>query len=334
MNRPEAHRIDAGTGTVLRAWLDRGAGFDAEYDHGLSNHLPMALMALQRLGAKEARMQAFAQNCAARLRPAPAAAEWPAGDPWTSRLGNGGAWAAYRQLFAQWLQLEDAGDVLAVVLPRLMPGCAGAAFHGLIRTAYAVQAAHLQELADALAHWACVYQPVLAAQVPEAENPQERDPAAVLRRLPVAGAPVPGRLISNRVAVVAALPGFAAAASKLQIDSNTLERLARGAAELYARSGNFTVLHMLTSTHALRVLLPHFDEPEAAVRSYWPAFAAAWAASGARDRGQAPLLPWARIAATAIASDDDHAAKLADTCREQEWAYGGAVWRRAASRLG
>jgi len=35
---------------VLLSLLDQGVRFDAEYREGLSNHLPMALVALRRLG--------------------------------------------------------------------------------------------------------------------------------------------------------------------------------------------------------------------------------------------------------------------------------------------
>ena len=42
---------------------------------------------------------------------------------------------------------------------------------------------------------------------------------------------------------------------KVELNADTLPRLARLAAQLYARSGNFTVLHLVTSAHALRVLL-------------------------------------------------------------------------------
>lgn len=317
---------------TLMAWLDAGAGHHAEFGDRLSNHLPMAAFALHRLGAPPARLQAWAEAYATRLQPAPPAEAWPAGDAWAAHLGRREAWPIYRDLFTQWLAQEGAGDVLEAVLPRLMEGCAGAAFHGLIRTAYAAQAAHRQELADALAHWAAVWQ---ALDPPPAahHHATETDPAAVLRRLPLPPLPIPGRLIADRVATVAAWPGFGDTAAILRVDAHTLERLARGAAELYAASGSFTVLHLLTSAHALRVLLPVLDDPLPAVQAYWRAFAAAWAASGARDLGTVPLQPWARIVAAAIAADDDHSAKLVDSCREQQRAYGGEVWRRAASRV-
>ena len=319
---------------TLLHWLDASAKFDAEYGDGLSSHLPTAALALHRLGARPQRLQAWAEAYATRLQPAPPAQEWSAGDAWAAHLGRREAWPLYRSLFTQWLHHESAGDVLEAVLPRLIEGCAGAAFHGLIRTAYAAQAAHRQELADALAHWASTW---LALDAPGAAPGQgaEVDPAAVLRRLPLPPMPVPGRLIAERMVVAAAWPGFGAAVARLRVDDQTLERLARGAAEMYAASGNFTVLHLLTSAHAVRVLLPLL-EPEArltAVQAYWRAYAAAWAASSARDRGTVALQPWARIVATAIAADDDHSARLVDSCREQSQAYGGDVWRSAASRV-
>ena len=320
---------------TLLAWLDAGAGHHAEYGDRLSNHLPMAAFALHRLGAPPARLQAWAAAYATRLQPAPAAEAWPSGDAWAAHLGRREAWPIYRDLFTQWLAQEGAGDVLEAVLPRLMEGCAGAAFHGLIRTAYATQSAHRQELADALAHWAAVWQPVPVAigSAPAPGQATEPDPATVLRRLPLPPLPIAGGLIADRVATVAAWPGFAEATTQLRVDENTLERLARGAAELYAASGSFTLLHLLTSAHAVRVLLPVLDDPLPAVQAYWRAYAAAWAASNARALGAVPLQPWARIIEAGIAADDDHSAKLVDSCREQQSAYGGDVWRRAASRV-
>ena len=314
--------------STLRQWL--GAAHAAEYAGGLSNHLPMALLALHRLGAPEARLQAFAAGYAARLSPAPAAEGWPAGDAWAPRLGDPTAWPAYRDLFAQWLTFEDADAVLRQVLPRLMQGCGGAAFHGLIRTAYAVQAGHRAELADALAYWACRW---LDLGRGDAASASEDDPAAVLRTVPVPRRAPAGDLIFQRMQAVAAQPRFAGAVARLRVGDDTLQRLARGAAHLYAASGNFTVLHLLTSAHALRVLMPWLDdEPLAAVRHYWRAYAAAWAASGARDVGPPELLAWPQIVARAVASDDEHVVKLVDSCREQETAYGGAEWRHAAAR--
>ena len=272
--------------------LDAAGEYDAEFDGDgftgqlpqLSNHLPMALAALKRLGADDARLAEFAARYSQRLRPAPAAAEWPAGEPWRARLGQPGSWPAYRHLFLHWLVTEDADAVLQQTLPTLMVGCGSAAFHGLIRAAYAVQAGHGQELADALAYWACRWLD-LGAWPPASATGTRADPAPLLRAL--AQPRPPGELIVDRMIAAARPPGVDAATAGLRIDDHTLPRLARLAARLYARSGNFTALHLVTSAQAMTVLLPFIDDPLPAVATYWRAYAAGFVASGA-VLGRAP----------------------------------------------
>jgi hypothetical protein len=317
----------------LREQLARCAHCDAEYSRNLSNHMPMALAALARLGADDRRLAAFADHYATRLRPAPPREPWPSGDAWHSRLGDPSAWPSYRSLFKAWLDSEGAAAVLAQALPVLMRGVGAAAFHGLIRTAYATSAGPAQEVADALAYWACRW--FQLGDVSPAGG--ESDPAAVLAQLQI---PKPKRpLIVERIAQVAEHASFARVTAGLRIDAGTLEQLARLAARLYAASDNFTVLHLVTSAHAMRVLLPSL-EPDAAVDAlghYWLAYVAGYAASGLSNRDRSPLprgplKPWPVLVARALASDDDHLIKLIDSCREQARAYGGAVWREAASR--
>ncbi len=320
---------------TLMALLDAGAAHDIEFDGGLSNHLPMALGALAALGADDAHLERYAASYSIKLRAAPPAAAWPGGEPWASRFGDGTAWPAYRQLFAEWLTYESTDDVLAQVLPQLMPGCGAAAFHGLIRTAYAVQARHAGELADALAYWACRYMALPA--VPERKR-TTADLQKVLAALPIA--PVEARFITTRMRAAAAAPGFAAAVARLRIDDTTLPALAQHAAQLYASTGDFTVLHLVTSAHALRVLLPFTPEPLLAVRSYWQAYAAGYAATSAqaettamaKTRATTALQDWPSLVAAALASDDEHVIKLMHSGREEGGFYGNDVFRRAASR--
>lgn len=312
---------------TLKALLDGGADFDAEFEGGLSNHLPMTLLALQRLGAGDVRLSAFAARYATRLTPAPTLASWPAGDSWSERFGQVQAWPAYRDLFRQWLGYEEATTVLAQVLPPLMTGCGGAAFHGLIRAAYAVQSGHSREIADALAYWASRH---LHLGTLPADAGGDLDLATTLAKIPRVKSSAP--LIFERMQAVAEHPEFLRAASQLTIDEHTLPAMAQHAAQLFASSGNFVALHLLTSAHALRTLLPFIEEVNAAVRSYWCAYAAAVSA-GAAVLGEAPvLLPWPAIVQAALASDDEHVIKLVDSCREEEHFYGGTVWQLAASR--
>ena len=314
---------------TLAELIDAGAAFDAEYAGGLSNHRPMALLALARLGASEARLTAFAQSYSRRLQPAPPPTPWPAGEAWASRLGERGAWPAYRSLFGEWLQHEHSSDVLQQALPRLMQGCGAAAFHGLIRTAYALQSARRQELADALAYWACRW---LDLGVWKGAG-TVTEPETVLRQLRAVQSD--SDRIGQRMKAAAAAPHFQATVARLRVTDSLLPQLAALAAKAHAASGNFTALHLVTSAHAMRVLLPCVDDPLPALRGYWRAFAAAVCASG-MTVGTAPApkpKPWPELVAAALASDDEHVIKLVDSCREEDRAHSGAgPWQQAATR--
>ena len=333
----------------LRQLLDASADHDAEYGHNLASHLPMALVALNRLGADEARLTTFAERYSQRLHPAPPSAAWPAGDPWPGRLGDPAAWPAYRSLFDDWFDHEGATSVLPQVLPRLMLGAGAAAFHGPIRVAYALAAGHSHELSDALAYWACRWfsvTPEVASATPARKRVGAASALGALRI-----APLPGSLIADRMALASRSPAFArcVAAGRPAGDTETqvgqsLRTLAELAATLYAASGNFTVLHLVTSAHAMRELLPWLDEADrpAALGGYWAAYVAGCAASrldlpvvvpaAAATAAAQSLLGWPEIVAQAVASDDDHLIKIVDVCREEERHHGGTLWHAAASR--
>lgn len=296
----------------LKTLLDAGAAFDCEYRGGLSDHRPMALVALKRLGATDDQLAAWAARYDTRLQPAPPVVPWPAGDAWIDAAGRRELWPAFRSLFREWLALEGS-DLLAPVVGGLMRGCGGAAFHGLIRSAYAVQTGHAGELADALAYWACRFLPLDGTPLPPAPEAERG-------------------LIFHAMQQAAARPGFAARVASVPVDETTLPRLAHDAARFYAATGDFTVLHLVTSAHALRVLLPFVDEPLAAVGHYLRAVFAAVDAAGATPGADAGVRPWDRLVAAALASDDEHLIKLVDSCREETAAYGGDAWQRAATR--
>ncbi len=126
--------------------------------------------------------------------------------------------------------------------------------------------------------------------------------------------------------------GFDAVVQRLKTTEQTLPQLARGAAMAYAASGNFTVLHLVTSAHALRLLMPWIEDEAAALHAYWRAYAAAVCAADIRIAPPVPEQDWPALLERARASDDDHQIKLVYSCHEQQQALGEGAWRAAASR--
>jgi Questin oxidase-like len=324
----------------LRERLLQAAHWDAEYGPSLSSHLPMTLTALTRLGASDARVTAFAKTYAMRLHAAPPMVPWPAGDAWPGLLGRPSAWPMYRSFWRDWLPDEGATDVLAQALPTLMQGVGAAAFHGLLRVAYAITANHVDELADALAYWSCRWfacgQAGLAPQ-----SARQESTATVLRRMNFQTELNDAPLIAEVMLHAAVHPNFVPAIAPWRVDLQaTLPELATLAAKYYVRSADFTVLHLVTSAHAMLVVLPWLRDASrlAALQHYAAAAAAAWATVPAPPKQPTKLthsvkaMPWPRVIQQAVQQANDHTIKLVDSCRELERLLGGDVWLRAATR--
>ena len=144
-----------------------------------------------------------------------------------------------------------------------------------------------------------------------------------------------------------AAPQFPTLASALRCDENTLDAMARFAAALYAQTGNFTVMHMVTSAHALLTLRPWLGDVSLATRWFGVALLAAIRAArltpaqieaglallGDADAVAAlPVQPWAELAAIVIDSDDDHAAKIVYSSRALFEMFGHPVLHAAATK--
>ena len=322
----------------LHTLLDESLSLGPEYGAGLSSHLPMALHALHAMGAGPSRLRTFSLGYRARFG-APekaAAAAAPLPGNWGDARGDFGAFSALRQHIEVLLRDQGPDATLHALLPALWPGSAGAAFHGLIRTAHAVQSGHTGELAAALAYWAARWQaaPVPAvsrlpvASLPVTEWAAQLEAAALELRLP-------GRLISLRIGVAVQTPAYAALADATSLDS--LSPLSDWAADLYARSGNFTVLHVVTAARAARVLWPWTTARSAVLQDLLHAVTAAVLASHlqrAAPLGADDALPtWPELVDRAVASDDEHEIKLVHALVEECEVYGEGRRRQAAARV-
>lgn len=317
---------------VLHAALDRALAFPPEYRAGLSNHLPMALHALHELGADAARLESFARGYATRFVDAAPPARFTPGPDWRNARGRIEAYDALRAHFASRVQSAGRDVALRESLPALWPGMAAAALHGLIRTSHAAQAGHDGELAGALAYWAARWQPLpepAPASVPMALDDWIEALTEHARHWRSA-AP----LISGRIAEVAGTDAYRRLGGALRIDAETPAALWRHAAACYARTGNFTILHVVTGCRAIHALAPWIDAPHDPWRHAVPAVAAAILASGLGPAG--PGTPaharWPDVAARAIASDDDHVIKLVHAAQDGERRVGGAAFLAAAAR--
>jgi hypothetical protein len=152
------------TAPHLHELLNVNLQLPPEYQDQLTSHLPMALHCLHSLGASPQRMQEFYAAYARRFQGQSQrliAPESPlAIADWRQLRGQSDAYPTLLAYFNGLVARNGTETALRLALPDLMPGVAAAAFHGVIRTAHAVEAAHADELAAALAYWAWRWQPL------------------------------------------------------------------------------------------------------------------------------------------------------------------------------
>lgn len=267
---------------TLPSLLDRALAYGPLYRKGLSNHLPMALTALDRLGAAPADLQRFFDGYEGRLE----------------------------------VQTEPRETRSLADLDRLAEGIGGAAFHGLIRTAYALEAGHAEELQAALEAWHVSWLPlgrsrqlVLACPIERPQGPN------IHERM---------RGVANHPEFQQGLVSDGATATLDEVRDFALRAF-------WASRGDFTALHLVTATHAFRVVNEHHPLP---IEPFLAALSAAFLTLKPMDLDvevPATDATWDELTRAAIASPDDHTIKLVHTCREEERATGDTRFRKLAA---
>ena len=291
----------------------------------LSNHAPMAVEVLVRHGHAD-QVTSWIDGYRDLLEEAPRGIatiepqQWrdPLGDP--VRTGDWLAFFAVRMREAPWRA------VLAEWWPRLLPGIAAGATHGVIRVGHAVRALlaeetgpRVTELGQGLAYWAARWQPLAPAG---AGLFRPGDPRAALDAVPR----VPDQRfgIRARLAQLADLKDWPEAAASVPGDGTVEDRLAAiiaAAVHKHATHGYAApvmLVHAATAPTAVLRVLPALPRSLAL-----PSLEAAWAATAAVTSAYAPASPRplgvpaadlpADVLARAADLGDAHAIKFADT---------------------
>jgi len=300
------------------------------YGNRLANHLPMALLALDRLGADGDTLRRFADGYAQRLLSAPASAS--ALDP-HDYLGSSGDYPRFLRFFQDRIREAGVEAVLHDWVPVLMPGLAASAFHAMIRLAYAIESGLGDEIALALAYWASEY-----ASLPLPLEPAEGSLEQIAGRLRAdltCYVFKPG-IIIDKMLELAWGPALAGAAVQ-PAEAPALREIAHFALRAYAQREDFTLLHIVTGTHAFRIVQTYANDQALARRYLWQAALAAWltvvVAPGKQLAPQAgATLEEGEIAARALQSRDDHVIKLCHSALCEYREYGDAGYLQIATR--
>ena len=248
---------------TLKGLLQRGTRFAPEYNDGLSNHLPMALIALAGLGARSSRLESFFDDYAMRLEPAitktPTAARAP-------QLGDIDCYPQALIVMRERVARDGRLEVVRQELARLGAGIGAAAFHGMLRTAYGIEAKSDEEVAAGLAYWGSRYLPIEVQMPPSGATPLHAWLKNIQQSTGHLSFDLP--LIHHSMSAMAKTSEWRNSLSWLDLSTLSIEALARIAANSYLKQANFIVLHLITSAHAMHTLLPYAEDQQALLWHY------------------------------------------------------------------
>ncbi|GAA4568035.1 questin oxidase family protein [Micromonospora coerulea] len=317
-----------------------------EYEGWLSNHGPMAVEALVRHG-QGPRVHRWLDDYLRRLDELPR--ELRPIEDWRAALGDpkrAGDWLAH---FDRELRDRPWREMLGTWWPRLLPGIAAGATHGVIRVGHAVRVLlrdgtgpdRLTELGQALGYWAARWQPVPGA----GPLTGPADVPAALAAVPRIPDQTGG--ILERLARLPDVPEWSGAVAALRPPTGPAEA-EQILTELVHRAG----LDYLRFGHGNPVMLVHaVTAPTAVLRTLpalapalWaPSVAAAWSTTAAiTSVYAAPAAPPpalepggpAEVFDRAARHGDAHVVKLADAVLDAHAATGDDRVLAAADHAG
>ncbi len=336
------------------AALDAGLEFLAAYGpdlaNGFTSHAPMVVEALVSLGRPDAVLP-WLEGYRAQLLPRPAAREPIAPAAWRATLGREERTADWMAFLRAELALAPWRNVLARWVARLAPGFCANATHGVLRVAHAARSLErretplrLAELGDALGAWAASYQTLPVPAVRSAGRLAPADAIADVPRQPPGERRFHGSIVSSLEGLADYAP-FAPVIDSLDVGvapERTISALTRTFARVYLGNAHdlltaIVFVHGVTSSAAMRSLLPHLDAATARelIRYGWQAGAALYASFGSAPPvagdGDAPSPAPEALVAAAVANGDDHAIKLTEACLREHALAPDPVYLRAAS---
>ncbi|GAA2399377.1 questin oxidase family protein [Catellatospora methionotrophica] len=301
-----------------------------ERDGWLSNHAPMAAEALVRHG-HGARVHAWIDGYADRLSERPRGIQRISAGQWREPLGDPVRTGDWLTFFARQLTERPWREVLVEWWPRLLPGVAAGATHGVIRVGHAVRAlldaeqdgsatpARVAELGAGLGYWAARWQPL----APAGKGPyRSTDPRSALDAVP--RVPHQWSGIRTRLAQLADLPGWAASAGAVP-GAGTAEpaRLAAIVEAAVLRFGTHghgnpvMLVHAATAPNAIARVLPVLPTAlwEPSVQAAWAATAAvtsAYSPATAQPMPDRAAVDAADLMARGLHDQDSHGIKFID----------------------
>ncbi|MFW5861753.1 MAG: questin oxidase family protein [Spirochaetota bacterium] len=325
----------------LKDLIDSYRNYSVEYYKNYTNHLPMAACALQRMGADRNRLMEFCGEYARRLNGRVQSNTEINHENWTDKRGQHRFFDAYIRFFEAEEKRLGTRTMVETYMNDLMQGIGSAAFHTLIKLAYGIMMDDSKEIIESMAYYATSYLPL--GEI-DSNNPEYNNLFSSLQKLQEKTSwqdhKAEGGNIDEKIHRVVTDPDFNRYLEIPPVNHESfMKDIASATRNIFINSFNFTSLHMVTGTHALRIVLPYIREEyqPIAMNQFWKTAAAAYLSIGAppvelQKNNTTSSMKWDEIFMRARTSNDAHVIKITFTCYEEEKEYHDPLYRYIAER--
>jgi hypothetical protein len=340
---------------VLERVLAKTRLYHAEYKGTLSNHLPMAIVALFRIGANEETLEAFYQAYLAKLTPKDSLLEQApvlTCDDWNIALGRRTPLESFERFFGEEYERIGQHELLRLYLPTLLEGMLGGGFHGLIQLGYALDINRRAEIVNGFAYMAYAHlvpEGLLTERNKEVAWPVMAsflDKTKSTLSFKAFKLTIAAKKIYGKIEAIGSLADIRAQCEGVYLNDDSrlmMDQLSELSLELYLLTSDFTALHLITGLHALRLALEPLDSTERlkALQNYFHLFCLAYlsigenkttVAAALEDLQSYRALSWETLFTKARDSKDPHVIKLIYTCYEENCFYSKDQYRLIAAR--
>jgi hypothetical protein len=337
-----------------------------EFNQGLTNHLPMAIQALQSMHATTAQISRLSSH----LAPSLDVLTTPANQKILSEahvkalVGKRSHYSELLNYFTQLLSgqsIEQQQTDISKWLDFLLPGLSAAAFHPMIRLAHAIssdsekstketpyfnnQYDKESEIPHALAYWVFAYQKLAWPANQLRCSPSLSDTIHALINSLTDNLSWPAHrlgknLVTDDMQKVQLHSSFNSLTLQPDFNEITLIEMEAAILNLYLATDDFTILHGVTATYAARIIIDKY-KPEQMLTYLWQGLVIAFLSKGVNAQHiqetqqkllDIKVLSIQEIKQRASHSLDSHTIKLAAVCLKMYTITQNKHYLLAASR--
>lgn len=305
---------------MINAYVNEfSAKYSPDYQGGMTNHLPMAQVALYQLTEDMDSVELFTNYYAHHTKlelvePTDLVITYI-----EQSLGQSEAYPAYVQFFDDWVAMAGIEVVLTEALKILSKGLLGRAFHCLIKLAYGLDVNNHDEIIRGLAYFASAYLalPEAHRSVPLKDLEETLDAVAGNRYFNER--PLVEGLFTDVLGDILKDQEFQSMNFHVEGDSGDVyKHMVTYAVEDYLHTGSFLELHTLTALHAIAVLSPYVEDLSSLMDPYVTAYISGLLSIKNRTKEIQPdryeLDSWDTAFSYVLSTSDAHSIKFMYSC--------------------